>query len=159
MALLTGGGALCATLAWSLVAGNGRFVERRATALSSPVEAANVRQENNETEAAEHAGPSDASATCSTTPSDPSGAWQTEKFHDAAKSQLKRFGKLLAHPDELDEDNIRAVVDHQFKTDGLRPDDLIEVFRDARYRVLRSSSDEGRMSPGRANTPFREAAG
>src|SRR5688572_8646333 len=53
---------------------------------------------------------------------DPSGdGWGTEAFYEEAKPQLKALGKLLAHPQELDAEEVAALLDARVTAGALRP--------------------------------------
>jgi len=53
---------------------------------------------------------------------DPSGdGWGTEAFYEEAKPQLKALGKLLAHPQELDAEELAVLLDPRVTAGALRP--------------------------------------
>ncbi|MCH8922045.1 MAG: VCBS repeat-containing protein, partial [Planctomycetes bacterium] len=72
---------------------------------------------------------------------DPSvDGWRSETFEQAASAQLKKLGKLLVHPQQLDADSLSSVADDSFRCGRLRPA-VVEVYRDRTIVVSRPDTD------------------
>lgn len=65
--------------------------------------------------------------------------WTTEAFHLDAKGQLKKLGKLLAHPDELTGEHLTELVLPDVQWGRLRPENANEVFKNDYASVRRWS--------------------
>jgi len=81
--------------------------------------------------------------------------WETEAFSDQATSLLKSIGKLLGHPEKLDEEKLSSMVLDDFVSEPLRPDELTTVFEGQAMTVRRQeardeSSDDDRRFHGAA---------
>lgn len=63
--------------------------------------------------------------------------WTTESLHDAIKSQLKRLGKLLASPDDLDDIHVSQILSPRFVGESLRPQSLEAVYESNAFRIQR----------------------
>ena len=63
--------------------------------------------------------------------------WTTEAFHQDAKAQLKRLGKLVSHPHEVSADSVQPLVDESFQSTVLLPQNLHDVYTSEMFRVQR----------------------
>ncbi len=62
--------------------------------------------------------------------------WKTEVFNNQAGKQLKKLGKIIAHPETANE-TASEIVDPNFTSKPLRPSTLITVFDDTSFTVKR----------------------
>ena len=71
--------------------------------------------------------------------------WDTERFNEIAGAQLKVVGKLLTHPEDLNQTNVSAVVNEEYRGEAIRPAGLEVAFRDKSTTVSRMKTvgDEG----------------
>ena len=67
--------------------------------------------------------------------------WKSESFTENANTQLKTFGKLFAHPDQISERQLDQVVTHDFSCTPLLPQKTQCVFEDHALRVVRGIID------------------
>jgi len=89
---------------------------------------------------------------------DPSkDGWDTEVFANEATKQLKSLGKLLAHPDKIDDASVGKLIIDDFACMALRPENL-ETIRDDQLlkidRLLNAATDQSS-----AELPLRGAEG
>ncbi len=84
--------------------------------------------------------------------------WVTEEFHDQAKKQLKKLGKLIAHPDALQPGSTADLIAPGFNSEPLTPATMKKVFEDRRLVVERGVIDEKRLS-GETPGPLKGAEG
>ena len=56
--------------------------------------------------------------------------WKSESFTENANTQLKTFGKLFAHPDQISERQLDQVVTHDFSCTPLLPQKTQCVFEE-----------------------------
>lgn len=73
---------------------------------------------------------------------DPTGDdWDTEKFHLAAKGQLKKLSKLIAHPEKLKAGAMSELLVPECSVSSLRPDPLDPVYEGDKVKVWRADFD------------------
>jgi hypothetical protein len=85
--------------------------------------------------------------------------WETEAISEASLAQLKKLGKLLAHPDQRQPADLESFVTEEFQSESLRPKTK-EVFRDHAYSVLRwqkSGDGGGSSAPARGREALAAA--
>jgi len=74
---------------------------------------------------------------------DPSqDGWETEAFSDQATKLLKKIGKLLAHPEQVDGDSLADYASPDFRCGPLRPLHLNTVFEDRTITVRRGAPSD-----------------
>ncbi len=79
--------------------------------------------------------------------------WDTEVFNNIANKQLKKLGKMLTHPEDLDADHAAELIVENFQTDGLRPQHVQTVFEDDTLKVSRNETLPANISPA-ANSAY-----
>ncbi len=68
--------------------------------------------------------------------------WDSERFTELAGAQLKKLGKLLSHPEELNNDKAALLANDEFAAAFVRPPSLRQVFGDKSLVVLRAEETE-----------------
>lgn len=63
--------------------------------------------------------------------------WDTEAFYDIINPELKALGKLLAHPEQMDDEHLSAMVHADFAATSLVPETLDPAFVEGDTRILR----------------------
>jgi FG-GAP-like repeat len=63
--------------------------------------------------------------------------WDTEVFNNIANKQLKKIGKMLTHPEQLDSGHAAELIIDDFTTNGLRPQHVQPVFQEDDLTVTR----------------------
>ena len=84
--------------------------------------------------------------------------WKTEVLHTAADGQLKQLSKLIAHPQQVDQEQIGAIIAKGFSCHTLRPTALRKVFDNALVSVHRWDSSSVAIE-SRSDPAYRDAAG
>lgn len=64
-------------------------------------------------------------------------SWEGEIFNDLTGSQLKALGKLIEHPENLDEAHVAKFGAPTYASADLRPTNLVEVYKNSSATVLR----------------------
>jgi len=87
--------------------------------------------------------------------------WDTEVFANEATKQLKSLGKLLSHPDQIDDASVGNLITDDFACSTLRPENL-ETIRDDQLlkidRLLNAATDQNpRQLPLRGAGDLAEA--
>lgn len=67
--------------------------------------------------------------------------WDTEAFNSDAGKQLKALGKLISHPESIDETHVAAIAAPDINTASLRPTNLSLVFDGSNVTVHRAFED------------------
>ncbi|MCH8922742.1 MAG: hypothetical protein IIA67_06295, partial [Planctomycetes bacterium] len=68
--------------------------------------------------------------------------WDSEAASAAVDAQLKSLGKLLAHPETIDESRIEKLVGTDFQCGPLRPAKLRTVMDDSALMVRRWNKND-----------------
>jgi hypothetical protein len=63
--------------------------------------------------------------------------WDTEAFYDVINPELKTLAKLFAHPEQMDDEHLSALVDTEFAGASIVPATLEPVFEEGQTTVLR----------------------
>ncbi|MEM7313273.1 MAG: VCBS repeat-containing protein [Planctomycetota bacterium] len=72
--------------------------------------------------------------------------WDTERFSELAGSQLKVIGKLLTHPEDLDDAHVRKIASETYQGRPIRPGNLQKAFGDKSLTILRESEQQDTSS-------------
>ncbi|MCA9217677.1 MAG: VCBS repeat-containing protein [Planctomycetales bacterium] len=76
--------------------------------------------------------------------------WDTERLNDLANMQLKIIGKLLSHPEEIDDGHLKTIASSTVSTAGIRPraEQLETAYADKTVTVNRGTTNEGSEQQG-----------
>ena len=75
--------------------------------------------------------------------------WETEVLNETASSQLKALGKLIQHPEMLNDEHLAGIIGDDFSCQTLRPAALRDILNDGILLVRRSAvTQTAEPSPG-----------
>ncbi len=67
--------------------------------------------------------------------------WDTERFNELAGAQLKVIGKMLIHPEDISDENVRKIASESYRGYPIRPVNLKVAFADQSITVARPPQD------------------
>jgi hypothetical protein len=76
--------------------------------------------------------------------------WDSEAFYDVINPELKALAKLLAHPEQMDDAHLSAVVAPEFAAASLVPPKLDSVFSAGQTTILRGGAYGEPPEPSKA---------